>query len=229
VELEGRIRSAVRTGESFDRRILAPLGLALGGIIVILAPQGLAVAGGKELLGAAMAFASALTYATLLLRAKKILHGISSSALMVIEYGVASIVLAPFVAHAYWRGDVPSSGKAYAALITLGVVHTAFSGLLFLGGLRRVRTDHVAILTYVEPASAVVFAAIFLGQQLTAPTIAGGVMVVLGGLLVARLVAPGGPEPLPIEAAGEHGDDAEAPDGNTPDAIPERTTSEEDA
>lgn len=188
------------TGERFEPAILLPLGLALGGIVVILAPQGLAVAGGSELLGAAFAFASALTYATLLLRAKKILRNISSSSLMFIEYSVACVVLLPFVAFAYARGDVPSSPRAYAALVTLGVVHSAFTGFIFLGGLRRLRTDHAAILMYLEPASAVVFAAIFLGEPLTATTIIGGALVIGGGLLVARME---GRPTMPMEATDE--------------------------
>lgn len=190
----------VVTKERFDVRILVPLGLALGGIIVILAPQGLAVAKPSELLGAAMAFGSALTYATLLLRSKKILRGISSAALMVIEYSVASVVLAPFVVRAWMRGDMPSSPGAYAALIALGVVHTGFTGAIFLGGLRRVRTDRVAILMYLEPAAAVVFAALFLGEPLTIATVAGGAMVIGGGVAVARLEER--VDPVPLEAAG---------------------------
>jgi len=177
------------TGEAFDRRIVLPMVLALGGIVVILAPQGLAVAGGRQLLGAALAFASALTYSVLLLRSKRILHGVTGPALMVIEYGTASVLLLPFVVWLYAHGQGPTSVASYGALLTLGVVHTALAGLLFLGGLRRVRTDHAAILTYAEPASAVLFAAAFLSEPLTAATVAGGAMVVAGGALVARLDA----------------------------------------
>src|ERR1035437_2100628 len=36
------------TKERFDARIVVPMALAMGGIVVILAPQGLAVAGGKQ-------------------------------------------------------------------------------------------------------------------------------------------------------------------------------------
>ncbi|MRR13507.1 hypothetical protein EG835_13885, partial [bacterium] len=191
------------TGERFDRRILVPLGLALGGIVVILTQHGLQVESRSELIGAVMAFASALTYATLLLRSKKILRGISSGALMLVEYGVASVVLAPFVIAAYVRGDAPSTPGAYAALVTLGVVHTAISGFIFLGGLRRVRTDHAAVLTYVEPVSAVAFAAMFLGEGLTIRTLVGGACVVAGGLAVARLERrPAAVEVEPIEVAG---------------------------
>lgn len=175
--------------ERFDARILLPLALAAGGIAVILAPQGLGVAGGGQLLGAGLAFASALTYATLLLRSKRILAGVSGSALMVVEYGVASALLAPFVVWLYAHGQGPTTSGSYVALASLGLVQTAFAGLIFLSGLRRVRTDHAAVLTYAEPVSAVLFAAVLLPhpEPLTLATLAGGAMVVAGGLLVARL------------------------------------------
>lgn len=191
------------TGEPFDRRIVAPLVLALGGITVILTQHGLRFESRDEIVGAALAFASALTYATLLLRSKKILRGISSGALMLVEYTVASVVLAPFVIAAYSRGDVPSTPGAYIALVTLGVVHTALTGFIFLSGLRRVRTDHAAVLMYVEPVSAIFFAALFLGEGLTVRTVLGGAFVVAGGLIVARLErAHGATEVEPLEVAG---------------------------
>ena len=200
------------TGERFDARILIPLALALGGIGVILAPQGLAVAGGAQLLGAVLAFASAITYATLLLRSKKILRGISGMALMVVEYTVASLILLPFVITLYARGQGPTSVGAYAALATLGVVQTAFAGWIFLGGLRAVRTDHAAVLTYTEPVAAVLFAAAFLGEKLTVWTLAGGAMVVAGGLWVARTLPGTDIDTVPLEAAGVEPEPEETPD-----------------
>lgn len=188
------------TKEPFDRRILLPLAMSLAGIVVILAPQGIGVGSSREALGALLAFLSALTYATLLLRSKKILRGITSGALMLIEYGVASAVLLPFVIAAYLRGDGPTGVTSYAALVALGVFHTAIAGFIFLGGLRRVRTDHAAILTYVEPAAAVVFAAAFLGEPLLWTTLLGGAMVIAGGVVVARLDARTAADTLPIEA-----------------------------
>ncbi|MEI7814087.1 MAG: DMT family transporter [Coriobacteriia bacterium] len=190
------------TKERFDRRIVVPLALSLGGIIVILAPQGLRIAGPREMLGAALAFGSALTYATLLLRSKKILAGISGMSLMLVEYTVASTILLPFVVWFYARGQGPTTVTAYGALLTLGLVQTAFSGVFFLSGLRRMRTDHAAILTYAEPVSAVLFAAIFLAEPLTGWTLAGGAMVVAGGIVVARLSPRGNREAAPLEMAG---------------------------
>jgi RarD protein len=185
------------TGERFDRRIVIPLTLALGGIVVILGQHGLTLGTPRQALGAALAAASAFTYAALLLRSKKIIRGISSGALMLGQYGVASVVLLPLVIYAYASGDGPGSAGSYAALVTLGVLHTAIAGFIFFSGLRRVRADHAGILMYAEPVSAVVFAALLLGEPLTLATVVGGAMVVLGGVLVARI------EPMPgIETPG---------------------------
>jgi len=176
---------------------VVPLLLALGGITVILAQHGLTMRSPREALGAGLAAASAITYAALLLRSKKIIRGISSGALMLGEYAVASAVLLPLVVYAYATGNGPSSVGSYAALITLGVVHTALTGFVFLSGLRRIRADHAAVLMYAEPVSAVIFAALFLGEPITLFTLVGGVMVVLGGVMVARM------EPMPgLEAPG---------------------------
>jgi drug/metabolite transporter (DMT)-like permease len=201
------------TKERFDVRIVAPMALALGGIVVILAPQGLGVTGGPELLGAGLAFLSAFTYSVLLLRSKRILVGVTGRALMIVEYATASVLLLPVVVWMYATGQGPTTLGSYGALATLGIVHTAFAGMLFLAGLRRVRTDHAAILTYAEPASAVVFAAIFLGQALTGWTVIGGLMVVAGGAVVALLesrtvdISPesAGASGAPFDATGTKG------------------------
>lgn len=185
------------TREPFDRRIVLPLGLALGGIAVIMWPQGLALRNPGQTWGAVLAFLSALTYATLLLRSKNMLKGTTGLALMGVEYPVATLLLLPFTALAYAGGRGPSGLKAYGALLVLGVVHTAFTGVLFLWAMRRVRTDRVALFTYAEPVFAVLFAAGFLAEPLTVWILAGGGMVVVAGVAVARLGTPEAPIEVP--------------------------------
>ena len=189
-------------GERFDRRIVLPLALALCGIVVILAQHGLALGSGRQALGAALAAGSAVTYAGLLLHSKKTLHGVSTGTLLLGQYAVATIVLLPVVIYSYVHGGGPTSAGSYAALATLGIVHTALAGFVFFGGLRHIRADHAGILMYAEPVSAVLFAALFLGEPLTLATVIGGVMVVLGGVLVARIEpTPSIEAPAPIDGA----------------------------
>ncbi len=185
--------------ERFDRHILLPLALALGGIVVIVAPQGITITSGRETLGAALAFCASLTYALLMLRSKRIIRDISTGSLMVVQYVAASILLAP----ALLLLPGPSTPLAVGALVTLGLVQTFFAGLVFLSGLRRVRTDHAAILMYSEPVSAVLFAALLLAEPLTLYTVIGGAMVVGGGLLVTRLEPGFGPDAPTPGAEGD--------------------------
>jgi drug/metabolite transporter (DMT)-like permease len=204
------------TREPFDRRIVVPLALALGGIAVIMAPQGLLLRDSGQLFGAVLAFLSALTYATLLLRSKKMLKGVTGLGLMAVEYPTATLLLLPFTVFAYWRGDGPTGAISYGALLTLGIVHTAFTGVLFLAAIRRVRTDRVALFTYAEPVAAVVFAALFLGEPLTLWTVLGGAMVIVAGIAVARLGSPEGPMEAPEPEAGRDFERAEHREADRP-------------
>lgn len=181
------------TRERFDVRVVLPLALSLGGTAVILLPH-LGDVGRGGLLGPAMAFASAFTYALLIVRSKKLLAGVSNETLMVTEYVIATLLLAFAVPASPPLHDV----RAWAGLLALGLIDTAFTGILFVSALRHVRTDHAAILTYGEPVSGVLFAALLLGEALTPGAVVGGVLVVAGGMMVARLSPIAG-----MEAPGE--------------------------
>jgi drug/metabolite transporter (DMT)-like permease len=189
--------------EPFDRRIVLPLVLALAGTAIIVGPQDLSLDEPRQLLGAALALASSFTYALLIVFVKRLLKGIPASTYMLGEYLVAAAILLP--AAILLQGPVGTA--EWAALATLGTVHTAFTGALFLTGLRLVPADRAAILTYAEPVSAVAFAALFLGERAGATTLLGGAAVVAAGIMVARLAptqaaSVEGP-PVPVASSDE--------------------------
>jgi drug/metabolite transporter (DMT)-like permease len=140
-----------------------------------------------------MAFGTALIYAFLMLVGKKLLSRMSGPVLAFGQYSVASVLLLPSVL------ALPgaSSSKEWGALVALGIVHTTIAILIFWSGLRLVRADHAAVITYAEPVTAVVFAAVLLGEPLTWCTAIGGAAVITAGVLVARSAPSGG-----VEAGG---------------------------
>ncbi len=182
---------------SFDRGIIVPLMLALGGTALIVGPDGVHLSGTAGL-GALLAFSSAITYALLVVNAKRLIAKVDPIAYMSVEYGTATILLLPAVLLL----SGPQGATEFGALATLGIVHTAVTGFLFLSALRIARADHVAIVTYAEPVSAVIFAAAFLGEPVSATTIVGGLAVLVGGTMVARTRAGASVEgpPLLIQA-----------------------------
>ncbi|MCX8006697.1 MAG: DMT family transporter [Coriobacteriia bacterium] len=177
------VLTPVLGSEGFDRRLLVPMGFALAGVVAIVGPRDLGIRSHREWLGAAMALASAFTYAGLVLNAKRLLRGIPTGVYMLGEYVGAAAVLLP--AALLLKG--PSTLSDWVGVAALGVVDTGLTGMLFLSGLRSVRADHAAMLTYAEPVSAVLFSAALLGETITAWTALGGALVVASGIMVARM------------------------------------------
>lgn len=168
-------------GERFDRHVVLPLALSLGGVVVMLLATTSGESGNAALLGGLLAFGSSLTYALLMLNTKRLLGGVSAISLMLVEDSVAALLISP--ALLFWPS--PATAREWGAVATLALVQTVGAGALFLLGLSRVRADHGAVLTYGEPVSAVAFGALFLGQRITPLVVLGGVAVIAGGVIVA--------------------------------------------
>lgn len=187
------------TGDPFDRRVIAPLAVALTGTIIIAAPAGIELSGGRDLAGAAMALVSAVIIGLMTGVQKRLLRRHTGEVLWSAQTATASLVLLP----AALLLPGPSGTQGWLAVATLGLVMTTFPFFLFLSGLRRARADQVAVLTYAEPVSAVILATILLGEPLTLTVVVGGLAVTAGGLWAARLSPlPTAPEVLPLVDAG---------------------------
>lgn len=198
--------------ERYDKRIVVPLVLALGGTALIVGLGELSLEGSKSLWGAAMAFGTAVIYAGLVLSGKRLLRTMSAPVLAFGQYGFATVLLLP--AAILLPG--PSSFREWGALASLGVVHTTIAIIIFLSGLRSVRADHAAVFSYAEPLTAVALAAVFLAEPVSWVTAVGGIAVVAAGVLVARMAPTTG-----MEAPG-----MSAPEISSPGTLPQNSLQE---
>jgi O-acetylserine/cysteine efflux transporter len=90
-------------------------------------------------------------------------------------------VLVPVALATAW----PAPAWSWLWIVVLGVVHTAIGITLYLSVLARVPATHVGILGYLEPVAVVIAAWLVLGQRPAPATVAGGVLVVAAGAIVA--------------------------------------------
>ncbi|UCH42736.1 MAG: EamA family transporter, partial [Dehalococcoidales bacterium] len=60
-----------------------------------------------------------------------------------------------------------------------------FAVTLYLKGLGMIKAQKAVVLTYLEPASAVVFGFLFLAQSPTPLMIVGGALILVAGYIVA--------------------------------------------
>jgi len=84
----------------------------------------------------------------------------------------------------------------------LGVVCTALTFSLVMDGMRFIKVQHSAIMGYIEPVSAPLYALVFLGQVPAVWTIAGGALIIGAGVIVVRYGTPEGePDSLAVALA----------------------------
>jgi drug/metabolite transporter, DME family len=143
--------------------------------------------------GVALAVGAAISMAVLIVLLKRFSARIDPMRVVVYLDGIASALLWPALVFPDYR----LSGAYLGYLALLGVVLTGLTGILYVLALRWVPATTVGVLSYLEPVSAVVLAAVLLGQRLTTAVVVGGAAIVAAG--VAVVVAT----PDPIAAAVE--------------------------
>ena len=80
-------------------------------------------------------------------------------------------------------------GNAWIWIIVLGVVNTGIGCYLYFSPLSKLPAQTVAICGYLEPLSAVIFAAFLLGEKMTVVQMIGAACII-GGAMIGELVKP---------------------------------------
>ncbi len=167
--------------EKIEFATIISLILSIIGMILIVSPSELSFRGG-DLFGIFYALISALTYAILVIAAKKMLPDISSYTIMFYQAMVVALVLGPLV----FSRTFSISNFDWILLALLGAVHSTFAVYLYFKGLRNVKAQYASVFTYLDPVSATFFASLFLGEQPSVYTIVGGALILIAGFNVVR-------------------------------------------
>ena len=154
---------------------IAALGIVAVGLVCI---SGSIASGSMGLPGLLIAVLSALIVFN-----KRIVRtgGLQTAA---IELDVAFVVVLVYV---LLTSGLPRPVRAelpYIALI--GLVNTALAYLLYFTGLQRLPASSVALLSYADPVSALLFAALLLHESMTSLQLFGAVLI-LGGAILGEL------------------------------------------
>ena len=176
-------------GERPDRIVYPALGLAVAGMAVILVPG---MVGGHHvsLPGVACGVATGFLYAGYALTAKFLTRTRRSVTIALAEMTLDALILLPLAAWQVGSSGYRLSSQDLVVTLVLGVVCTAVPYVIYVEGLRRIRVEHASILGYLEPVSAPLYALLLLGESTPATTVAGGVLIVLAGVLVIVFGAP---------------------------------------
>ena len=146
---------------------------ALAGAVLISG-----VTGGESLnrTGVTYAIIAAVFYAVVMIANKKI-SGISSLDNAFYQMAVASVVTIVYSVLTVDMSKVAFSGNVGWMLLVLGMLHTAIAYALVFSASKRMAAQAWGILSYLEPATAIVLAFFLLKQPLTNIEILGAVMI----------------------------------------------------
>lgn len=188
------VAAPVVLGERLRVRALTALAIGAGGLALITLPD----AGSLDPVGVACAFGAAVTFAALILIGKLLTRQMSPLGITAWQLGVAAIPMSVGLA-----GGLDGVADAWPFLLLLGVVHTGVAGLLFFRALGTLDAQTVGTLFYLEPASAVVYARIFLGERPPSRVLVGFALVVVAGvgIIFERLAPPSSLEEPSIPGA----------------------------
>ena len=184
--------------------VVAALVLAVSGIVVMLAPGLLDPDLRVSSLGVALGLASGLLLAAFFLVAKTLSGDVDGSTMLISDGVIVVAVMLP-LGLVQWAG----AGWAFTltdlwAVLGLAVFSTALGGTVFLHGMRYIPVQHTSIVGLLEPASAPLFALVFLAERPSVWTLLGGALILVGAVLVVLFgAAEEGLAGSPEEAVGE--------------------------
>ncbi len=149
--------------------------MSTAGLILIIGVSGQGQ-DGRDFLGILYGLGAAVFYAVVILMNKfiKTTAGIHRTLL---QFIASVVILAPYVA---CTGGMSLGGldmTGWICLLTVGLIHTGVTYCMYFSALKDLPGQEAAILSYIDPLTAVLVSAVFLGEQMTLRQLAGGLLI----------------------------------------------------
>lgn len=164
------------------KKVLCILAAMLGMFFVSWTGAEQGIMGG-DLLGIGFGLGAALLYAMVIIL-NKLIKDMGGLETTIIQLTFATLILFPYVLA---KGRVPWASldvKSITLLALVGLLNTGIAYLLYFSSVQKLESQTVAILSYIDPISAVIMSAIFIGEGLNGFKLLGGILI-LGGAFIS--------------------------------------------
>ena len=167
--------------EALTKRKIICVAVALFGMLLVSGVIGSEIYG---LLGIVLGLAAALLYGTVVIM-NKWLQGVDTYQKTIIQLLSAAMIMIPymlFVEDMHIVTDTVSIGM----LLFVGIVHTGIAYALYFGAIPKLKTQTVALFSYLDPVVAIVLSAVVLHESMSVLSIIGAICI-LGSLIVGEM------------------------------------------
>lgn len=132
--------------------------------------------GGKNLLGIILGLGAAVFYATVIIL-NKFIKNVGGIHRTLLQFFAAIIVLVPYVALTGGMHLNELNFTGWACLLTVGLIHTGITYCLYFSALKDLKGQQAAILSYIDPLTAVIISAVILGEHVSLQQLIGGALI----------------------------------------------------
>jgi len=158
-----------------SRQIFCSVMAALGLVLVVLSDSGDGGAS-SHITGILYGLGAAVFYAAVVIL-NKFIRSTDGIRRTFFQFISAVIVLVPYVAVTEGLRIPVLDGTGLVCLLVVGLVHTGLTYCLYFSAVKEMSGQEASILSYLDPLTAVVLSAAVLGEKMTLPGIAGGLMI----------------------------------------------------
>ncbi len=163
------------------RKILCAF-TALAGILLVSDIFDTTFTGLQEMKGVVFGLSAAILYASVILINKK-LTDIEAFDRTVLQLGTSALVLFPYTFMTENLTSLELNGTVLLLLLITGIVHTGIAYALYFHSIKSLNTDTIAVYSYIDPMSAILFSAVFLQENISLIEVTGMILILGSALL----------------------------------------------
>lgn len=159
--------------------------VALAGMVFVSGIPQSGFGGISELKGILLGLGAATLYAIVVIL-NQYIKDISAYDKTIMQLGTAAIAILPYTLLTENFSDITFTPVAVCMLFFVGIVHTGIAYTLYFGSMSGLKTQTIALFSYIDPVVAIILSAVILQENIGLWGVIGAVMV-LGSTMVSEL------------------------------------------
>jgi RarD protein len=169
--------------EKLTKIKIAAVFMAMAGLFLILNVNSIHTGNtNNHTIGILYGLSGAVLYAGIILT-NKFIKSLSSFEITFAQLIMAAIVLLVYVLYQNTL-DFTEISLHWPLILTIGIIHTGIAYFLYFSAIQKLSGPSIAVLSYIDPISAIIMASIFLGETITIVQIVGGLLILGSTFLV---------------------------------------------
>ena len=151
--------------------------IAVAGMVLVSGVAGGTGTGSGDIRGIALGLGAAVFYSAVVIMNKKA-GGLDAYQKTTVQLFSAGAVMFPSLLLTGGLAQGPLNVPAALLLLAVGLLHTGIAYVLYFGSMDGLRTQSIALLSYIDPVSALVFSAVFLREPMSRLNLLGALMII---------------------------------------------------